>query len=44
MPTSIRATGEAKEMTLNELAQFVEDARKAERPRRVFVQRQGQAG
>ncbi|MCD7440253.1 hypothetical protein K4B79_18740 [Streptomyces lincolnensis] len=29
MPTSIRATGEAKDLTLDELAQFVEDARKA---------------
>lgn len=29
MPTSIRATGEAKDMTLDEIAQFVEDARKA---------------
>ncbi|MET9387895.1 hypothetical protein ABZY09_44635 [Streptomyces sp. NPDC002928] len=29
MPTSIRATGEAKDMTLDELAAFVEDARKA---------------
>ncbi|MEU6535528.1 hypothetical protein [Streptomyces sp. NPDC047000] len=29
MPTVIRATGEAKDMTLDELAQFVEDARKA---------------
>ncbi|MFJ2392836.1 hypothetical protein ACIOTI_08820 [Streptomyces sp. NPDC087843] len=29
MPTSIRATGEAKNMTLDELAQFVEEARKA---------------
>ncbi|MGW3442191.1 hypothetical protein [Streptomyces sp. NPDC001076] len=29
MPTVIRATGEAKDMTLDELAQFVEEARKA---------------
>ncbi|MFM9602695.1 hypothetical protein [Streptomyces turgidiscabies] len=29
MPTSIRATGEDKDMTLDELAAFVEDARKA---------------
>ncbi|MBK3563210.1 MULTISPECIES: hypothetical protein [unclassified Streptomyces] len=29
MPTVIRATGEAKDMTLDELATFVEDARKA---------------
>ncbi|MFI9824436.1 hypothetical protein ACIHFC_28890 [Streptomyces sp. NPDC052013] len=29
MPTCMRATGEAKDMTLDELAQFVEDARKA---------------
>ncbi|MGW0869929.1 hypothetical protein ACWD3Z_05485 [Streptomyces sp. NPDC002740] len=29
MPTSLRATGEAKDMTLDELAQFVDDARKA---------------
>ncbi|NUS82982.1 MAG: hypothetical protein HOY75_09555 [Streptomyces sp.] len=29
MPTVIRATGEAKDMTLDEIAQFVEDARKA---------------
>ncbi|GHA28755.1 hypothetical protein GCM10010372_30720 [Streptomyces tauricus] len=29
MPTVLRATGEAKDMTLDELAQFVEDARKA---------------
>ncbi|ELP64147.1 hypothetical protein PV735_05365 [Streptomyces turgidiscabies] len=29
MPTSIRATGADKNMTLDELAAFVEDARKA---------------
>lgn len=29
MPTSIRAVGDNKDMTLDELAQFVEDARKA---------------
>ncbi|MFE2530326.1 hypothetical protein [Streptomyces sp. NPDC059371] len=29
MPTSIRATGEDKDMTFDELAQFVEDARRA---------------
>ncbi|MEV1079886.1 hypothetical protein AB0I98_16815 [Streptomyces sp. NPDC050211] len=29
MPTSIRATGADKDLTLDELAQFVEDARKA---------------
>ncbi|MBK3631579.1 hypothetical protein JHN52_01105 [Streptomyces sp. MBT97] len=29
MPTSLRATGQAKDMTLDELAQFVDDARKA---------------
>jgi hypothetical protein len=29
MATTIRATGEGKDMTLDELAQFVEDARKA---------------
>lgn len=29
MPTVIRATGEAKDMTLDEIAQFVEDVRKA---------------
>jgi hypothetical protein len=29
MPTSIRAHGEDKDMTLDELAQFVKDARKA---------------
>lgn len=29
MPTSIRPTGEAKDMTLDELAQFVQDARQA---------------
>ncbi|MFJ8054941.1 hypothetical protein [Streptomyces sp. NPDC096142] len=29
MPTVIRATGEAKDMTLDEIAAFVEDARKA---------------
>lgn len=29
MPTAIRATGDDKNMTLDELAQFVEDARKA---------------
>lgn len=29
MPTSIRATGADKNMTLDELATFVEDARKA---------------
>lgn len=28
MPTSIRATGEAKNMTLDEIGAFVEDARK----------------
>ncbi|WP_171110585.1 MULTISPECIES: hypothetical protein [unclassified Streptomyces] len=29
MPTHIRATGAAKDLTLDELAAFVEDARKA---------------
>ncbi|MFE0727932.1 hypothetical protein ACFW2X_06710 [Streptomyces antibioticus] len=29
MPTTLRATGAAKDMTLDEIAQFVEDARKA---------------
>ncbi|MGQ4358550.1 hypothetical protein [Streptomyces sp. SAS_272] len=29
MPTSLRATGAAKDMTLDELAAFVDDARKA---------------
>ncbi|MFD3835326.1 hypothetical protein ACFWWC_03590 [Streptomyces sp. NPDC058642] len=32
MPTSIRATGEDKDMTLDELAEFVETARKADVP------------
>jgi hypothetical protein len=29
MSTELRATGEAKDMTLDELAEFVEDARRA---------------
>lgn len=29
VPTSLRATGEAKDMTLDELAAFIEDASKA---------------
>ncbi|MCG7203972.1 hypothetical protein [Streptomyces arenae] len=29
MPTVIRATGESKDMTFDELVQFVEEARKA---------------
>lgn len=29
MPAALRFTGEAKDMTLDELAQFVEEARKA---------------
>ncbi|MEU9149189.1 hypothetical protein AB0D59_01215 [Streptomyces sp. NPDC048417] len=33
MPTVIRVTGEAKDMALDELAQFVEEARKAGVPR-----------
>lgn len=32
MPTSLRATGEAKNMTRDELAQFIDDARKADLP------------
>lgn len=45
MPTVIRATGEAKDMTFDELAAFVEDARKAgvpgDRPVRAEVSYSG---
>ncbi|WP_432041431.1 hypothetical protein [Streptomyces cadmiisoli] len=45
MPTSIRATGEAKDLTLAELAAFVENARKVgvpdDRPLRAELSTSG---